>query len=182
MSEQIAELEKQLRERMAQLDAQRKEEAERFAKEQAKRNAVAEMERDESLRRHQEAEAQRRAEKEAKAVAQQKRAQEEFRLQKQLENELSSAEEAKRLQQEKLQWLINEIAKQEFIEEQHKKAMQSQSVSSVENSDITEVNVEHPAAPNNKGEAVAGTEGSTPETALMSEHLKHILRQATRTY
>jgi hypothetical protein len=182
MSDQIAALEKQLQERIVALDHQRKEEAERFANEVATRNAVAEMERAENLRKHQEAEYKKRAQKEAKVIAEQQRAQEEFRLRKQLENDLALAEESKRLQQEKLQWLVNEIAKQEFIEEQHRKAMQSQNVNSSEPIDTASINVEHPLAPDNKGEAVQGTEGSTPESPLISAHLKHILRQATRTY
>jgi len=180
--EDVQTLQEQLKERIATLDKQRKEEAERFAQEVADRNALAEMERAENLRKYQALEAERKAKKEAEALAEQKKAQEELRQRKQLESDLAAADEAKRLQQEKLEWLRTAIANQEFIEEQHRKAMQSQSVAPAVESESTEINVEHPVAPDNKGEAVKGTEGETPETPLMSDHLKHILRQATRQY
>ena len=180
-------LQKQLAERIAALDAQRKEEAERFNKEVAERNALAEIERQERLAAFQKAEEQRAAKKKAEAEAEQKRTQEETRLRKQLESDLAAADEAKRLQQEKLEWLRNEIAKQEFVEEQHRKAIQNAQVAVVvpEDVDPTAIDVENPVAPLNKlapGEAVDGTDGKTPDSPLMSVHLKHILRQATRSY
>jgi hypothetical protein len=178
----VQKLQHDLEERIAALDKQRREEKERYDKEVADRNALAEFERAETLKKHQAREAEFRARKEAEAEAAQKRAQEELRLRKQLESDLAAADEAKRLQQEKLEWLQNEIAKQEFIEEQHRKAMQSQSVAPAAEPDQIEINVEHPVAPDNKGEAVQGTDGSTPDAPLMSDHLKHILRQATRNY
>ena len=177
-----AELHKQLEERIAALDKQRKEEAEKFAKEMADRNAQVEMERAESRRKYQELEAQRKAKKEAEALAEQKKAQEELRMRKQLESDLAAADEARRLQQEKLEWLQKEISKQEFIEEQHRKAMQSKAIAvgPTEPISTAEINVENPTAPDNNGNAVQGTAGDTPEHALMSDHLKTILRQANR--
>ena len=181
--EDIQAMQQQLAERIAALDKQRKDQAEQFAKEVSDRNALAEFERAESLKKYQAIEAERKAKKEAEAEAAQKRAQEELRLRKKLESDLAAADEAKRLQQEKLEWLQNEISKQEFIEEQHRKAMQSVSNTVAEEApSSTEINVEHPVAPDNKGEAVHGTDGNTPDHPLMSEHLKHILRQATRQY
>jgi hypothetical protein len=182
MSDQIAALQQELAGRIASLDKQRKEEAEKFAQEVAERNAQVEMERAENLRRYQAMEAERKAKKEAEIEAAQKRAQEELRLRKQLESDLAAADEAKRLQQEKLEWLQNEIARQEFIEEQHRKAMQSPIGAPSVEVDQIETNVENPVAPDNKGEAVQGTDGTTPDHPLMSDHLKTILRQATRTY
>ena len=180
--EDIQAMQQQLAERIAALDKQRKDQAEQFAKEVSDRNALAEFERAESLKKYQAIEAERKAKKEAEAEAAQKRAQEELRLRKKLESDLAAADEAKRLQQEKLEWLQNEISKQEFIEEQHRKAMQSVNFVPEEAPSTFEINVEHPQAPDNKGEAVQGTSGDTPEHSLMSDHLKMILRQATRQY
>lgn len=182
--DQFQALEKELRDKIAALDKQRKEEKERFEKEVADRNALAEAERKQRIEEHQkrEEEHRQRKEKELAAIAQQKREAES----KQRDAELASnaAEEAKREQERKLQWLKDEIAKQEFIEEQHRKTLETAKKVPVVPSDGTEptINVEHPVAPDNKGNAVVGTEGATPETPLMSHHLKQILRQATRQY
>ena len=97
----------------------------------------------------------------------------------------NAAQEAKQSQESKLKWLQEEIAKQEFIEEQHRKAVESTRIAaqqSLKSEATTDINVEHPTAPDNKGNAVAGTDGNTPDTPLMSTHLKQILRQAKRTY
>ena len=175
-------LQRQLAERIAQLDKQRKDEAERFNKEAADRLALAELERAAQLAAYQEAEKKRNAKKAAEEEAEKLRAQEARKVQVALENSLAAAEEARKAQEGKLAWLVAEINKQEFVEEQHRKAMQSAKVYVDESVNPTEINVEHPSAPDAKGEAVQGTEGSTPGTPLMSEHLKMILRQAQRSY
>ena len=174
-------LQRQLAERIAQLDKQRKDEAERFNKEAAERLALAELERAAQLSAYQEAEKKRNAKRAAEEEAEQLRVQAARKAQVALENNLAAAEEARRLQEAKLAWLVAEINKQEFVEEQHAKRMQSTTVVIAEQS-ATEINVEHPTAPDNLGNAVQGTEGVTPADELMSSHLKHILRQATRSY
>ena len=144
---------------------------------------MADIERKRQIEEHRLREEEHRArkQKELEAIEAQKRDAE--RKQKEAELAANAAQEAKLKQEAKLRWLQEEIQKQEFIEEQHRKAMQAPAqVVPVVNETSTEINVEHPTAPDNKGNAVEGTEGSTPETPLMSHHLKHILRQATRTY
>ena len=97
----------------------------------------------------------------------------------------AQADEQFRLYQEKLEYVEKAIAEAEFSEEKHRKALEDAKRMRVP-VDPTfaseDIKVEHPEAPSNAGEAVVGTDGGTPDTPLMSQHLKHILRQATRNY
>jgi hypothetical protein len=173
-------LQRQLTERIEALDKQRKEQAETFNREVAERETLASAERQQRIAEV-EAANRRHAEKEAATKsAEELRSQAAKKAQIALENSLAAAEEARRLQEVKLAWLVGEINKQEFIEEQHHLAMQSAPVAVAEQP-ATEINVEHPSAPDNLGNAVQGTTGDT-QGELMSDHLKHILRQATRSY
>src|ERR1035437_949265 len=172
-------LQKQLAERINALDKQRKEQAENFNREVADRAALDTMERAQQLALYQEAEVRREAKKAAEEAAEGLRLQEARRVQTALENSLAAAEEARKEQEGKLAWLIAEINNQEFVEEKHRKAMQSAPVVEAVVG-ATEINVEHPQAPDNLGNAVQGTDGDTPSTNLMSDHLKSILRQANR--
>lgn len=180
----IQDLQKRLQDRIEALDKQRQEEATRFEKEMAERNTLVESERRQRAEEHQrkEEEHRQRKQKELEVVELQKR--ESARQQKEAELASNAAQEAKRQQEEKLRWLKDEIAKQEFVEEQHRKRMETARIADTtkEPEDSVEINVEHPIAPYNRGEAVLGTEGTTPGHNLMSSHLKQILRQATRTY
>lgn len=180
----VEELQRQLTERIAALDKQRKEESERFEKELSERTQLADAERQRQLAEYKEQERKRdekrRQEEEAEAL----RAKEEREAKIALEISLAKAEEARKAQEEKLKWLVDEINKQEFIEEQHRKSFEGKkaAIPSTVHEEST-INVEHPEAPINTahpGEAVQGTDGETPDTPLMSDHLKHILRQATR--
>lgn len=177
-------LQRQLTERIEALDKQRKEQAEQFNKEVADRAQLADAERQQRLAEYQEAEKKREAKKVKEEAEEQERVQEATKARIALENSLAAAEEARKLQEAKLQWLVSEISKQEFIEEQHRKAMQSSTVAPAsEPAGTTEINVENPVAPlnaANPGEAVQGTGGETPESNTMSTHLKHILRQTQR--
>jgi len=186
----LAVLEQQLKDKIAALEEQRKQEAQKFEQEASERNRLAEYERRERLEKYERKEKEIREKRE-----QQQREYDEQQREiksKQIEAELANnaAQEAKRLQEEKLEWLRNEISKQEFVEEQHKKHLddlrktaelecENKYVSILETNSPT---IEYPTAPDNKGEAVVGTEGSTPSSPLISEHLKKILRQAQRTY
>jgi hypothetical protein len=181
----VSALEQQLKERIAALDSQRREEAEKFQKEMSDRNALAEAEREERIKAYNEASARRLAKEKAEKEAEQERKQREIAQQKKLESSLAAADEAKAAVEARLKWLVEEIAKQEFVEEQHRKQVESINVAPSESSDPTEINVEHPVAPLNSkepGAAVEGTEGKTPDSPLMSSHLKQVLRQATRQY
>lgn len=176
-------LQRQLTESIEALGKQRKEEAARFEKETKERNQLAEAERQRQLAEYQENQKRRDEKRRAEEELAAKRVQEERARRTSLENSLAAAEEARRKQEERLQWLVSEINKQEFIEEQHRKSLQSTAQSAHVNEKPTDINVEHPEAPLNTlapGEAVQGTSGDTPEDNLMSTHLKHILRQATR--
>lgn len=180
----LEQLEQQLKERIEALDKQRQEEAARFEKEVADRNALAEIERKRQIEEHHLREEEHRARKQKEMDAIESQRRETERKQKEAELASNAAQEAQRQQEEKLRWLREEIAKQEFIEEQHRKRLDAakQAETSKPVDTTGEINIEHPTAPDNKGNAVKGTEGSTPETPLMSHHLKHILRQAARTY
>ena len=181
MEVNVEALQKQLSERIEALDKQRKEQTEAFNREVAERAQVADIERAKQLAVYQELQNKRNAKKASEEAAEQLRTQEDIKAKLALERSLAAAEEARRLQEEKLAWLVGEINKQEFIEEQHKKAMQSSAfVELVTLGGTVDINVEHPVAPDNKGNAVQGTTGDTPESILMSDHLKQILRQAQR--
>jgi hypothetical protein len=190
----VEELQRKLSEHITSLDKQRKEESERFDKELSERTQLAETERRKQLAEYQEQERKRdeRRKAEEELVAQRAREEREARIA--LETSLAAAEEARKKQEEKLKWLVDEINRQEFIEEQHQKSLATfLSSNEFTTSNPTEVNVEHPVAPLNAehpvaplnaehpGEAVQGTTGATPDTPLMSDHLKQILRQAQRS-
>ncbi len=93
-----------------------------------------------------------------------------------MEQKQNAADELVRIQRARLEWLQNEIAKVEFMEEQHKKSMESFKEQLVQEPITTETTESKP------GDPVHGIEGTTPETPLMSQHLKSILRQAQRNY
>lgn len=177
----IEDMQKELAEKIAALDLQRKEEAARFAKEMADRNAIAEIERSERIAHAKAAEEKALAKKKAEAEAEQARKQEELKTRQKMENDLAAAAEAKRIQEEKLEWLLKEIANQEFIEEQHRKSVQIPVAVPCTEETANQIDWENPTAPDNAGNAVKQTDGSTPDTPLMSEHLKRILRQAQRS-
>lgn len=176
----VESLQRQLAERIAALDKQRKEESARFEKEVAERETLASVERQQRIAEAEEINRRNEAKKAAEKEAEETRIRETRRAQIALENSLAAAEVARKAQEDKLAWLVNEINKQEFIEEQHKKAMQSAPRESTPEA-TTEINVEHPTAPDNNGNAVQGTTGDTPNSPLMSDHLKQILRQASRS-
>jgi hypothetical protein len=180
----IEELQKQLLEKIQKLDVERSNQAAQFAKEREEALQFAAMERNKQVEEYKKATAAReKREAEAAAAVQEKlRIETTERLaHEQKQNEL---QETLRLQREKLEWLENEISKAEFAEEQHRKQLENtKAVPLVLPAEAEEFSTENPIAPVNAvepGGAVLGTEGSTPEDALMSTHLKKILRQAQR--
>jgi DNA repair exonuclease SbcCD ATPase subunit len=180
MSSILEQLEQQLKERIEALDKQRQEETVRFeAEKEAWRSRQSETAKLIDFERRQKFEEAERADRKRVAeIEEQKR--ELAKRERNIEIAHNAAQEAKRQQEERLEWLKNEIAKQEFAEEQYRKRLETTLIAAPEAVEDATINVEHPIAPDNKGNAVVGTEGSTPENNLMSHHLKHILRQAAR--
>jgi hypothetical protein len=98
------------------------------------------------------------------------------------EQAAAKADEQYRLYHEKLEYVEKAIAEAEFSEEKHRKALDDAKKTKVIVEDFSvgnEIEVEHPVAPDNKGEAVEGT-GGAESFDTMSSHLRQILRQAQR--
>ncbi len=181
--ENIEVLQQQLKDQIEALAEQRRQETLKFESEVAERNRLAEIERKERLESYEKRANELREAERKKAEALEAERREVERIKREAEQALNAQLAAKEEQEAKLKWLRDEIAKQEHIEEQHRKAMASTPVQKQPTDEApTTINVEHPVAPDNKGEAVVGTDGSPPDKPLMSDHLKHILRQATREY
>lgn len=185
MSSDIERLNKELQDKIAALDKQRREDSERFSKEREERRFLEESERAERVRveRAKQAEHLRRKDQEQKEREQRIQQETSERLERErIQNE---NEELNRKLHEQYEYIKAQIAKVEFAEEQHQQSLAAGDLPLEAEEVTTEISVEHPAAPLNTvkpGEAVSGTEGDTPSTPLMSQHLKHILRQAGRNY
>lgn len=179
----IEELQIQLEEKIARLDEERKANAAQFEKERQEAIQFAAMERAKQVEAYnKKVAAEQKKVADQEAIARERMRQEQAaRLED--ERKQNEMQETLRLQREKLEHLNQEIAKAEFIEEQHRKAMESIRIIPLVPVSTSNINVEHPEAPLNDlapGEAVSGTEGTTPDTPFMSSHLLHLLRQANR--
>ncbi len=182
----IDDLQAELAAKIAKLDEERKEMSERHAQEQAERRIIEEADRAKrvaQIKADEEKHNRRKREQEEENI---KRKQQEQADRIALEQKQNALDEVLIKQKEKLEWLEKAISDAEFVEEQHRKTLENSTVSTEEVVDSNEeINIEHPVAPLNSvhpGEAVDGTSGETPSSPLMSSHLKHILRQATRNY
>jgi hypothetical protein len=176
-------LQAQLAERIEKIDQERKERAAAAAKEREAILLEAELERKARLEEYQAKVAKHEEERKAKEQEAEKQRIAIIAERVASEQKQQALDEALRLQTEKLQWLEKAISDAEFSEEQYRKEQEAQRVRPVVLPENENLNVEHPAAPLNTtspGEAVSGTDGNTPETPLMSAHLRQILRQATR--
>lgn len=176
-------LQAQLADRIEKIDQERKERAAAAAEEREELRLAAEMDRKARLEEYQAKVAKHEAERKAKEEEVEKQRIAAIAERVASEQKQQALDEALRLQTEKLQWLEKAISDAEFSEEQYRKEQEAQRVRPVVLPDNEELNVEHPLAPLNSinpGEAVVGTDGNTPETPLMSAHLRQILRQATR--
>lgn len=181
--ENIELLQQQLKEQIEALSEQRRKETLKFEEEAAERNRLADLERKERLEAYEKRANELREVERKKNESLEAERREVERLRKASEQALNAQLVAKDLQEKQLKWLRDEIAKQEFIEEQHRKTLDNAKTKEQPTDESpTTINVEHPVAPDNHGEAVEGTTGATPDKPLMSDHLKHILRQATREY
>jgi hypothetical protein len=176
----IEELQAQLAAKIAKLDEERRANAAKHAKEREEMLLEVETERHirnlEYTAKVAEHERKKKAEKDEEEAKRIRDVAERVSA----EQKQYALDETLRLQREKLEWLEKAISDAEFSEEQHNKEAENARVlvttSSVEENTI---DVEHPVAPDNKGEAVAET-GGAESFSTMSQHLKHILRQATR--
>jgi hypothetical protein len=180
----IEDLQAELAEKIEKLDQERKEAAERHVKEREERLIIEEYERAKRIGEIKAAEELHRKRKAADEEERRKRYQEEEAERIAMEQRQNVLDDILAKQKEKLEWLERAISDAEFTEEQYRKTYEN----SVARPEIAipsdEIDVEHPVAPVNyvkPGEAVDGTSGDTPSTPLMSQHLKHILRQANRT-
>lgn len=181
--ENIELLQQQLKEQIEALSEQRRQETLKFEGEVAERNRLAEIERRERIEAYEKRTNELREVERKKLESLEAERREVERTKREAERALNAQLVAKEAQEAQLKWLRDEIAKQEFIEEQHRKSLTSINAQGTTTDEApTTINVEHPVAPDNNGEAVVGTDGATPEKPLMSDHLKHILRQATREY
>ena len=172
----IEELEVVLKEKIAALDEERRRNNEILARERAEMVELAAAERAKQLEANRQAEEKARKRKTAEQEAEQERQKKDREAQLVLERKQNEADELVREQRERLEWLQGEIAKTEFMEEQHKKAMEDLKTQLRQSLSIEEPSQGLP------GDPVHGIEGTTPETPLMSQHLKSILRQAQRNY
>ena len=176
----IEELQLELQRKIEKLDAERQANAARALKEREELLLSIEIERRERIEAYQkkveEHESRRKAEEAWKEAQRIKDVAERIAT----ERKQAALDETLRLQREKLEWLTTAISNAEFSEEQHRKQIENQRVSPiVETAEVGEINVENPQAPDNAGEAVAGTDGNTQDET-MSQHLRMILRQAKR--
>lgn len=172
----IEELQKALEERIQKLDEERKRNDELLSKERAEMQELAATERSKQLEVNRAAEEKAKQRKIAEQEAENERIRRAREEQLLLEQKQNAADELIKKQRETLQWLEAEIAKVEFIEEQHQKALENSKATIQEAAATPETVVTKP------GDPVSGTDGSTPDTPLMSQHLKSILRQAQRSY
>ena len=177
----IEELQLELQRKIEKLDEERKANAVRAEKERSDLILSIEIERKERLDAYNKKVAEHEARRKAEDAEREAQRVQEVAERIATEQKQAALDQALRLQREKLEWLTTAISNAEFSEEQHKKSIENTRIAPiVERVETGEINVEHPVAPSNGGEAVAGTDGSTPETALMSSHLRAILRQINK--
>ena len=180
MSQSLEELQIVLAERIAKLDADRQENARKNQEERERMLLDIEIERRVRMEEYQTKiaahEAKRKSEEEAKEAQRIKETAERVAA----EQKQNALDETLRLQREKLEWLTNAISEAEFNEEQHRKAIEN--MKSLPPVEVTgeEVSAEYPQTGADGGASAKGTDGSTPETQSMSQHLRTILRQAQR--
>jgi hypothetical protein len=180
-SQTLADLQATLVDRLAKLDEERRLNAEANAKERAELIEIAASDRTKQLESIRVAEEKAKQRKIEEQEYENERLRKEREAQIAVEQKLNAAAELERQHREKLEWLTNEISKAEFVEEQHRKHLENLKVlPPVETTDGAEVSVEYPQTCADGGASATGTEGNTPDTPLMSQHLRGILRQANR--
>jgi hypothetical protein len=182
----IAEIEQELAQRAKQTEKERLAAVEKHTRELGELQAarLAEIAVENALIRTNEE--KWRKERQAAAEAEEQRKREETASRIRIEYEQNAMAENLRLQKEGAERLIRELENTEFLEEQYRKSLEPTKLPDLRaGSHKFEINIEHPEAPVSAvepGGAVGGTSGETPSNPEMSDHLKHILRQAERTY
>jgi prolyl oligopeptidase PreP (S9A serine peptidase family) len=176
----IEELQAMLQEKIQKLDEERKANAQQQAKEREALLLDMDIERKQRLDEYQakvaKLEARKKAEEEAKEVQRAK----DTAVRVAEEQKQNTLDETLRLQREKLEWLTTAISNAEFSEEQHRRHLEDLRVLPPFETAVGTVSAEYPQTSASGGAAAEGTDGNTPETPLMSIHLKSILRQAQR--
>jgi hypothetical protein len=180
MAQSLEELQAALVERIAKLDEERKNNALQQSKEREAMLLEAEMDRKQRLEEYQAKVAALEARKKVEEGAKEAQRIKETAARVAEEQKQNALDAALLLQREKLEWLTTAISNAEFSEEQHRKALENQRVLPSVEPTGTEVSAAYPQTCADGGASAPGTEGSTPETPLMSSHLKMILRQAQR--
>jgi hypothetical protein len=177
------ELMQELTDTQTKLEAERKNMAAQLQKEREEMLLLAQAERRSQLEAYQSKVEEHQRKKKAEEDASELRRIQDTAARTLASQVAAKADEQYRLYHEKLEYVERAIAEAEFSEEKHRKALEDAKNTKIIVEDFPigdEINVEHPIAPDNKGEAVVGTDGNTPENQSMSTHLKQILRQATR--
>ena len=188
MSITIEELQQQIKD---QAEASSRREREQELAHQKKLQDLEAIAKEELHRLAEEAE-KKRAAREALALEEKRRHDaekaEEFRRRQADEQNLNAAMERERKLQEQLAALKAEHEAKAFAQEQNEKRAKERQeelertlAETRADHNKTTINVEHPQAPDNKGNAVEGTDGSTPNTQVMGPHLRQILRQHNRS-
>ena len=177
----IEELQVMLQEKIQKLDEERKANALQQAKEREALLLDMDIERKQRLDEYQAKVAKLEARKKAEEVAKEVQRIKETAARVAEEQKQNTLDETLRLQREKLEWLTTAISNAEFSEEQHRRHLEDLRVlPPFVESQGAEVSAAYPMTCADGGASTVGTEGSTPETPLMSSHLKSILRQAQR--
>ena len=176
----LDELQAELQRKIEKLDEERRLNAEQNAKERAEMLEIAAAERTQQLKAIHAGEEKAKQRKIEQDEAEKERVRKEHIAQAAIEQRLNAAAELERQQREKLEWLINAISEVEFAEDQHRKALENMKIlPPLEAPTGTEVSAEYPQTGAEGGSEVV--DGNTPDTPLMSGHLRMILRQAQRT-
>lgn len=173
---QTEDLQKALKETVLKQEEEHREKAALLAKQKEKAKAAAEEERNRRIKAQQEAEDKAKQRKLAEQKAEQERLKAERDAQMELERKQNEAAEEMRKQQEEAAAIEKALAQAQFMEEQNKKALEElAAAASVEISETTKLATK-------PGDPVEGIHGNTPETPLMSQHLRELLRQDSRNY
>lgn len=179
----VEQLQEQLEKEIAALAEQRRIEAERIEREARLRGEEAAIERQKQIDQYKARQDELHRQKQAQEERIKEQQRDLARQQAEVEAAKNAAQEAKEKQEALLEDLKKRIADAEFAEEQHQKRMEAlKAKPAVVAEDPAKINVEHPEAPvntSNPGDAVEGT-GGLEQGPKMSQHLRHILRQAQR--
>jgi membrane protein involved in colicin uptake len=181
MQKTYEELMQDLADTQAKLEQERKQMHAQLQKEKEEMLHLAQAERLLQLEAYQKKVEEHERKRKAEEDAAEARSIHEVGARAKAEQSAAKADEAFQLYQGKLKILQHAITEAEFSEEKNRKDLETAKNMKILPDFVSDngICVENPVSPSNKGEAVEGT-GGLQESALMSLHLKQILRQATR--